>query len=117
MLTECPPRHGFSLPDFSRSPARRPPPLDTGWWVVVGSFPSEPAERQQGDLERVGAAAKRCGLNTFNDLSEKFVGFAPGYNVFVIGAFASRRAADAEARAARRCFPDAYVKHGEYLGE
>ena len=32
------------------------------------------------------AAAKRCGARTFNDLSLKFRGFTPGFNVFVVGA-------------------------------
>jgi len=91
--------------------------LDQGWWVIVGTFPNEPPERQQRDYETVRAAAARCHLDTFNDLSAKFRGFAPGFNVFVIGAFASLTAADRLAREARRCFPDAYVKYGEYLGE
>ena len=40
---------------------------DAGWWVVVGSYPSTPPARQQGDLQRVSAAARRCGLRPIND--------------------------------------------------
>ena len=90
---------------------------DTGWWVVVGSFPSEPTQRQQGDLQRVSAAARRCGLRTFNDNSAKFTGFRPGLNVFVVGAHASRSEAERTRAAALQCFPGAYVKYGRYLGE
>jgi hypothetical protein len=88
-----------------------------GWFVVVGAFPLEPSERQSGDLKRMSAAAARCGVETFNDFSGKFRGFAPGHNVFVLGAFASRARADAKAREVKRCFPGAYVKYGEHLGE
>lgn len=91
--------------------------LFKGWWVVVASYPTDPPERQTGDFERVDAAAKRCGARTFNDLSGKFKGFAPGYNVFVIGAFATRGEAQAMADDVKPCFPGAYVKFGEHLGE
>jgi hypothetical protein len=92
-------------------------PLDKGWWVVVGSFPPEPWERQRDDVERMGRAAARCRLKIFNDFSGKFRGFAPGHNVFVLGAFGSKAQAEARARAARPCFPGAYVKYGAYAGE
>src|SRR4051812_43392521 len=67
---------------------------DAGWRVVVGSFPSDPPERQQGDRQRVSAAARRCGLRTFNDDSAKFAGFRPGLNVFVVGPHASHSEAE-----------------------
>lgn len=91
--------------------------LNKGWWVIVGTFPTEPAERMQADFDRVNAAAAPCGHRIFNDFSGKFRGFAPGFNVFVIGAFASRREADGVAKAVAKCFPGAYVKHGDYAGE
>ena len=94
--------------------AQRP---DAGWWVVVGSYPRDPPARQQGDLQRVSAAARRCGLRPINDDSAKFAGFRPGLNVFVVGAFASRPEADRTLAVARRCFPSAYVKQARYLGE
>ncbi|MCC2098820.1 MAG: SPOR domain-containing protein [Hyphomicrobiales bacterium] len=91
--------------------------LSRGWWVVVGAFPTEPPQRQRADVMRMNAAAGRCSLRLFNDFSGKFRGFNPGVNVFVIGAYASRARAQAMQTLARPCFPDAYVKYGEYLGE
>lgn len=91
--------------------------LDRGWWVVVASFPEEPWERQSADLAATTRKAARCGLKVFNDLSGKFRGFAPGSNVFVVGAFATKARALEQLRAAQRCFPDAYVKQGRHLGE
>jgi len=91
--------------------------LDNGWWVIVASFPEEPWQRQSADLEATSRKAARCGLEVFNDRSGKFRGFAPGSNVFVIGAFPSKARAVERLRAAQRCFPDAYVKQGRHLGE
>ena len=68
-------------------------------------------------MPRALAAARRCGAETFNDLSSKFKGFAPGYNVFVIGAFASKPQAEAKLQSVKPCFPQAYLKQGEHLGE
>jgi hypothetical protein len=39
--------------------------LDSGWWVVVASFPKDPPDRQWGDLQGVRAIARRCRLRTF----------------------------------------------------
>jgi hypothetical protein len=91
--------------------------LDEGWWIVVASIPDEDTERMQDDYTRVNAIVARCGFETFNDFSAKFDGFRPGYNVFVIGAYARRSDADAVRRLVRPCIPDAYVKYGRYLGE
>lgn len=91
--------------------------LDDGWWVIVATYPLTPPERQQGDVERTEALAARCHAETFNDFSAKFKGFAPGYNVFVVGAFATRGEADRKLATLRPCFPDAYVKRARYLGE
>jgi hypothetical protein len=90
--------------------------LNSGWWVVVASFP-EPDERSAHAYDWVKAAAASCGVRTFNDFSAKFLGFQPGYNVFVVGAFASRRRADGVKNSIEKCFPGAYVKYGKYLGE
>jgi hypothetical protein len=92
-------------------------PLDKGWWVVLGAFPLDPPERQRQDAMKMTKAALACRLRVFNDFSGKFSGFEPGHNVFVIGAFATRARARAEAGAAQRCFPGAYVKRGDYAGE
>ena len=91
--------------------------LNEGWWVILGSLPTEPWERQQTDYDRMHAAAAPCGLEVFNDLSGKFEGFRAGYNVFVVGAFESQSDANGVLKQARKCFPDAYIKSGKYLGE
>ena len=77
---------------------------------MVGSFPSDPPERQQDDLQRVSAAARRCSVRTFNDDSATFVGFRRGLNVFVVGPYAFRAEAERTQAVAQRCFPGAYMK-------
>jgi hypothetical protein len=79
--------------------------------------PKEPAQRQRTDFERVNAEAALCSVQPFNDLSNKFRGFRPGYNVFVVGAFASHAQADRVRKAVTQCFPDAYIRYGKHLGE
>lgn len=91
--------------------------LDDGWWVIVATYPTTPPERQQDDVARTTALAARCGAETFNDFSSKFKGFAPGYNVFVVGAYATSAEAKDKLETLKPCFPDAYVKRGRYLGE
>jgi hypothetical protein len=91
--------------------------LDKGWWVIVATFPAEQTGRMQSDFDTVNAAAARCGVQTFNDFSGKFRGFAPGYNVFVLGAYPSPARAKEVADSVRGCFAGAYVKYGEHLGE
>jgi hypothetical protein len=88
----------------------------TGWWVIVGSHPTTDAAMTR-DYSQVAETLRPCGLRAFNDVSEKFLGFRGGYNVFVLGAYPARAEAEAVAVAARRCVPDAYVKYGQYLGE
>ena len=93
-------------------------PLYKGWWVVLESAPLEPYERQARDAQRIAAKARACGATTFNDLSGKFKGFAPGVNAFVVSsAFATREEAERKLATIRPCFPDAYLKQGEHLGE
>ena len=88
-----------------------------GWWIIVGTFPTEPWQRQKTDFERMQSMAASCDLQLFNDFSGKFRGFRPGYNVFVVGAFESKSTANNRLQQVRQCFPDAYVKYGEHLGE
>ncbi len=91
--------------------------LSKGWWIIVGTFPAEPWQRQKADLQSMQSMAAGCHLQLFNDFSDKFRGFSPGYNVFVIGAFESKSVATDKLQQIRTCFPDAYAKYGEYLGE
>jgi hypothetical protein len=99
---------------------------NSGYWVIVGSFPTEPPERQIQDSRRVRAAAARCHVKTYNDFAFKF-GFTPrsDLNVFVLsgnrhisdGLFATIEIAQRKANSVRRCFPDAYIKWGHVPGE
>jgi hypothetical protein len=91
--------------------------MDKGWWVVVASFSADNVTEQQREFQQVNDAAARCGLRTFNDLSAKFTGFRPGYNVFVVGAYRTRSEAEHILLVARTCLPEAYLKYGQWLGE
>lgn len=79
-------------PPVSGVPARGGNASDPaeGWWIIVGTFPTDPWQRQQADFETMQSIAANCGLQVFNDLSGKFRGFTPGYNVLAIGAFADQ---------------------------
>jgi hypothetical protein len=92
-------------------------PLDKGWWVVIASMPADDASRMLADFEHFTTAAQRCGFKMFNDFSNKFVGFQPGYNVFVVGAYPSRAGAERARNELLPCLPNSYVKYAEYLGE
>lgn len=91
--------------------------LNIGWWVVVGTFPAEPSQRQTADFASIQSLGARCSLVPFNDLSGKFQGFKPGFNVFVLGAYDSKPKAMEVLQQAQACYPDAYIKYAEYLGE
>jgi hypothetical protein len=91
---------------------------DAGWWVVLGSF-SNPdlSAPQEQKIANARAAAARCGFDAFNDFSNKFRGFATGYDVVVLGAFPSEAKAWTALDAVKRCIPGAYIKFGRHLGE
>ena len=85
--------------------------LDAGWWVVLATVPADQ------DVQATVRQMEACGLRPFNDFSSKFAGFAPGFQVVVDGAYATRSEAESVRSAALRCAPDAYVKRARYLGE
>jgi hypothetical protein len=88
-----------------------------GWLIIVATFSSAP-NPVLTKFDQMTAKAKTCHVRIFNDFSGKFKGFAPGSNVFVVDhAFHSKKAAERQASIIQKCFPGAYVKHGEYLGE
>jgi hypothetical protein len=64
----------------------------------------------------VNDAAARCGIRAFHDLSNKFIGFTPGYNVVVSGPYATRGEAERILKGAKQCVPDAYLKYAKYTG-
>ncbi len=85
--------------------------LDSGWWVVLASVPADQ------NVEETVRTLEACGLHPFNDFSSKFAGFAPGFQVVVDGAYATKSEAESVQSAASGCVPDAYVKWARYLGE
>ncbi len=85
--------------------------LNSGWWVVLATAPAD------ADVQAAVRKFENCGLHPFNDFSSKFAGFAPGLQVVVDGAYATRSEAEKVRSAASRCVPDAYVKRARYLGE
>ena len=99
------------------SPAARRP--GTGWWIVLGSF--RDAEKSVASLVeqsvgRATGAAYLCGFDTISDHSSKFAGFAPGYQVVVIGAFEKKSIAEDARRQLAPCMPEAYLKQASYSG-
>lgn len=93
---------------------------DGEWWVVLGSIPTPDnnfTPQVEAAVRRIEAAARRCGLKPFHDFSSKFRGFATGYTVVVVGAYASKASAERMSIEAASCLPGAYVKQGSYAGE
>ena len=90
---------------------------EQGWWIVVGSFSAANTPAMAGEFRAVNDALARCGLHTFNDLSNKFAGFRPGFNVFVVGPYRTRGEARRILQVAKTCAPGASLKYGEYAGE
>jgi hypothetical protein len=92
-------------------------PREKGWWIVVGSFAAANTPGMAAEFQAVNDALARCGLRTFNDFSNKFVGFRSGFNVFVVGPYRNRGDAKHTLRVAKKCAPGAYLKYREYAGE
>ena len=93
---------------------------DRGWWVVVGSVPSPDntiTAESEVAVGRIAVAARRCGLDPFEDFSSKFSNFKAGYLVVVVGAYGSKAVAEEALAKAKECLPDAYLKQGSYAGE
>ncbi|MHC2019990.1 hypothetical protein [Methylobacterium sp. CM6247] len=91
---------------------------NSGWWVVLSTGSDSPHRHENGG-DWVDRIARKCGIRTFNDFSAKFVGFKPGYNVFVLlgSPYGSKQLADKNRELVKQCFPGSYVKFGQYLGE
>ncbi|EHP90323.1 SPOR domain-containing protein [Methylorubrum extorquens] len=110
---------GFLLPVFLLAAAgTSAAALDSGLWIVAGSFRNPDYSNFQTEaVRKASAAVRRCGLAPFNDFSGKFRGFAEGHDVVVVGPYRTRAEADAVLRRLKPCVPDAFVKQGRYLGE
>jgi hypothetical protein len=88
------------------------------YWIVAGSFANpDYTQVQDAAVQRASAAVARCGLEPFNDFSGKFVGFSKGFDVVVVGGYATRAAAEADLARLRPCVPTAYIRQGRYAGE
>jgi len=88
----------------------------SGWWVILGSFNVDEGDSASG-VKRATGAARRCGMDAFNDLSLKFRGFAPGYMVVVIGPFTDQVVAAKTRQQVNGCVSGTYVKYAQHLGE
>lgn len=83
----------------------------------MAAFDEDAANRDAPEATARDAAAK-CGLEAFNDFSNKFEGFAPGLTVVVVwSAFKSKSKANAALKKVKPCIADAYLKKARYLGE
>ena len=102
---------------FASVPANAQQFVYDGWWVVMAGF-KENAPNRDASEAKVRNQAAKCGVEAFNDFSNKFAGFTPGLTVVVsMGAYKSKAQAEAAAAAVRPCIPDAYVKKARYAGE
>ena len=96
------------------------PLADEGWWVVLGSFGNSGGSGSRAAdaaVARVRRQAQSCGESPFNDVSEKFSGFAPGFDVSVLGAYPTRARAEAARSRVGACVPGAYIRRARYAGE
>ena len=83
------------------------------WWVILASFKMG-AEGLEAST-KVISSAERCGARAVGDLSSNFVGFAPGSQVVVVGAFSDRSAAERARVAVAPCVPGVFIKQGSYV--
>ena len=89
-----------------------------GWWVVLASLANHDLSAvHDEEIKNLRVLAGRCGFQPFNDFSNKFRGFDPGFDVVALGAFKSRQAAESVRRRVSACVPGAYIKYGRHLGE
>ena len=96
------------------------PLADDGWWVVLGSFGNNGGAGSRASdaaIAKVRRQAQSCGESPFNDTSGKFSGFAPGYDVSVLGAYPTRVRAEAALSRVGPCVPGAYIRRARYAGE
>lgn len=92
----------------------------SGWWVLLGSFAAPGGSgnaASDAGVRAVRRQAARCGVQPFNDLSMKFAGFAPGYEVVVLGPYGDQARASAALGNVRRCVPGASLRQARYAGE
>lgn len=101
-------------------PMRSVPLADDGWWVVLGSFDNNGGSGSRAAdvaVARMRRQAQSCGERPFNDVSEKFTGFAPGFDISVLGAYPTRARAEAARSRIGACVPGTYIRRARYAGE
>ncbi len=105
----------------AQAQAMRGVPLaDDGWWVVLGSFDNDGgagSRAADAAVARARRQARACGQEPFNDTSEKFRGFAPGFDVSVLGAYPTRARAETVLSQVRPCIAGASIRRTRYAGE
>ncbi|MDQ2078676.1 hypothetical protein RA307_00655 [Xanthobacteraceae bacterium Astr-EGSB] len=102
--------------------ATNPARADDGraWWVVVGTVSASHnrlTPSAEAELRRIETAARRCGVLTFQEFSNRFTLFARGQMVVAAGPFPNRARADAVASKTVPCISGAYVKNSLYKPE
>ena len=103
---------------MAAAPAKAQEELTDGWWVILGAMPNpDSSPVNDGTIKRLSKSVRRCGVAAFNDASTKFEGFAPGYDVVVVGPYLEEATGQRYLSNIRRCAPQAYLKRGHYLGE
>jgi DnaJ domain len=90
---------------------------EAGWWIILGSINVDEGDSASTLIRRASGAARRCGMDAFNDFSSNFRGFAPGYMVVVIGPFADKVEAARSRQQVNGCVSRTYVKYAQHLGE
>lgn len=82
-----------------------------GWFVIVGGVGEDAAE--QPKLDAKVAAFKRCsGVTPDTGWSSDYQGMNAGYHIALFGGFADKDFAERAVKWAKKCVPDAYLRHG-----
>jgi hypothetical protein len=90
------------------------------WWVIVGTVSASQnrlTPSAEAELRRIEAAARRCGVLTVQESSDRFTLFTQGQMVVAAGPFPNRARADAVASKTVPCIDGAYVKNILYRPE
>lgn len=85
------------------------------WYVVLGSFAHEPNGEEAAAALREKVAD--CGISAGTDNTLFMQGFAPGYDVTVVGPFQTKASANRQLAFARDCVPGAYIKRAIPTGD
>ena len=93
--------------------------LDSNWWIILANFKicGSEACNSREHRAQIERQAQKCQLKIFNDFSMKFSGFSPGYEVYVVDEIFTLAKAQRALKNIKKCFPEAYIKYGDYSGE